>query len=55
MATKNLNYTHMKNIDKLSLENAFRLFESGDILKFEIGTTKGLQQIHCIPPTNYML
>jgi cell filamentation protein len=36
----------MKNIDKLSLENAFRLFESGDINQFEIGTTKGLQQIH---------
>lgn len=36
----------MKNIDKLSLENAYRLFESGDILSIEIGTTKGLQQLH---------
>lgn len=36
----------MKNIDKLSLEKAYRLFESGDIAKIEIGTTKGLQQIH---------
>lgn len=36
----------MKNIDKLSLANAYALFETGDITKMEIGTTKGLQQIH---------
>ena len=36
----------MKNIDKISLENAFRLFESNEINNIEIGTTKGLQQIH---------
>lgn len=36
----------MKNIDKISLGNAYRLFENGDIAKFKIGTTKGLQQIH---------
>ncbi|MBP8850494.1 MAG: Fic/DOC family protein [Breznakibacter sp.] len=36
----------MKNIDKKSLENAYRLFETGDNTKIEIGTTKGLQQIH---------
>lgn len=36
----------MKNIDKYSLENAFRLFESDDISVFEVGTTKGLMQIH---------
>ena len=36
----------MKNIDKHSLENAYRLFDTGDIEKMEVGTTKGLQQIH---------
>jgi len=36
----------MKNIDKISLENAFHLFQSGKIDKIEIGTTKGLQDIH---------
>ena len=36
----------MQDIDKQSLHNAYRLFETGDIDQFEIGTTKGLQQIH---------
>lgn len=36
----------MKNIDKISLENAFHLFQSGKIDKIEIGTTKGLQDIN---------
>jgi cell filamentation protein len=37
---------NMKNIDKQSLENAYRLFDSGFINNIEIGTTFGLQQIH---------
>jgi cell filamentation protein len=36
----------MKNIEKKSLEKAYQLFESGDINKIEIGTSKGLQEIH---------
>lgn len=36
----------IKNIDKKSLENAYQLFETGDIDSIEIGTTKSLQQIH---------
>jgi len=36
----------MKKIDKDSLENAFRLFESNAIAQIEIGTTKGLREIH---------
>lgn len=34
------------SIDKKSLQNAFKLFESGDINNIEIGSLKGLQQIH---------
>ena len=36
----------MKQIDEKSLQKAFQLFESGDIDRMEIGTTKGLQQIY---------
>ena len=36
----------MRDIDKKSLQNAYKLFDSGDIEKIEIGTIKGLQQIH---------
>ena len=36
----------MNDIDKKSLENAKELFSSGAIDSVEVGTTKGLQQIH---------
>ena len=36
----------MKNTDKKSLEKAYRLFETNDISTIEIGTTRGLKQIH---------
>jgi len=36
----------MKNIDQKSLENAYRLFETGEINNIETGTIKGLLQIH---------
>ena len=36
----------MNEFDRLSLENAKRLFSSNEINNIEIGTTKWLQQIH---------
>ena len=36
----------MKNIDEISINNAKKLFETGDINKVEVGTVKGLQSIH---------
>ncbi len=36
----------MKNVDKESLEKAYRLFESKEIDRIGIGTTKGLKEIH---------
>jgi cell filamentation protein len=36
----------MKHIDKESIQNAYRLFESGDIETIEIGILKGLIALH---------
>jgi cell filamentation protein len=36
----------MKHIDKESIQNAYRLFESGDIETIEIGTLTGLIALH---------
>lgn len=36
----------MKNIDKHSLQKAYRLFDSHEIDTIEVGTLKGLQEIH---------
>ena len=36
----------MRDIDKKSLEKAYKLFDSCDIDNIEVGTFKGLQQIH---------
>ena len=36
----------MGKTDDLSKERAHKLFDSKEIEAFEVGTTKGLQQIH---------
>ncbi len=36
----------MQNIDEISKQRAIKLFGSAELLSFDIGTTKGLQQIH---------
>lgn len=37
---------YMQTIDELSKQRAIRLFDSAEFLSFEVGTAKGLQQIH---------
>jgi cell filamentation protein len=36
----------VQDIDKISKQRAIELFGSSDLASFEVGTTKGLQQIH---------
>lgn len=36
----------MQNIDEISKERAGKLFDSTELASFEVGTIKGLQQIH---------
>ena len=36
----------MQDIDEISKKRAKELFDSADLSSFEVGTTKGLQQIH---------
>lgn len=36
----------MQDADKISKERAVKLFDSDDLASFEVGTTRGLQQIH---------
>jgi cell filamentation protein len=36
----------MKNVDEISKERALKLFDSQEIKSYEIGTRRGLQQIH---------
>lgn len=40
------NNTYMQNIDEASKQRAMKLFDSNDLASFEVGTTKGLRQIH---------
>ena len=36
----------MKSLDEQSKERAIKLFDSDELASFEVGTTRGLQQIH---------
>lgn len=36
----------MKNVDEISKKRALSLFGSEEVVNFEIGTTKGLKQVH---------
>lgn len=41
----------MKSIDQKSLENALRLFDSGNINQIEVGTVAGLQKLRRVSPS----